>query len=118
MADVMQKLIDDKNYVDGVLQQRFLIVVGTGPTGPFVHVASFSFASKHGEKVQGQMNFAGDGRFANHIVRAISLNLLEPDTAEVMQYEVRTQSIRATHPVVTLRIVLLTVACGSAETIT
>ena len=95
MADVMQKLIDEKNYVDGVLQKRFLIVVGTGPTGPFVHVASFSFASKHGEKVQGQMNFAGDERFANHVVRAISLNLLKQDTAAVMQFEVRA---RCLHP--------------------
>ena len=45
MDDVMQKLTDDKRYVQGLHQQKFLIVVGTGPTGPFVHVASFGFAA-------------------------------------------------------------------------
>jgi hypothetical protein len=69
-------------------------VVGTGPTGPFVHVASFGFAAKQGEKIQGQRP---DERFADHIVRAISLNLLEPETSQVMRYDVRTHSIRATH---------------------
>lgn len=94
MDDVMQKLTDDKRYVQGLHQQKFLIVVGTGPTGPFVHVASFGFAAKQGEKIQGQRP---DERFADHIVRAISLNLLEPETSRVMRYDVRTHSIRATH---------------------